>query len=1039
MTMLVVCPFVSAFGQAKNVVVSGVITDEKGEPLPGASVIVEGTTEGQVTDIDGKYKIRVLSDKTLVFSFIGYKSQSFISRSTRTLNVALQPDTKLLDEVVVVGYGTMKRSDLTGSVSSVNAKDLENFKSASVVDALRGMIAGVNVTTFDGTPGAALDISIRGVGSVTGDTSPLYIVDGFEVSDINHIAKQDIKSIEVLKDASASAIYGARAANGVILVTLKDGHVGRPQISYNGSASYRVLSERIDMMTPYDFVDLQVELYDYLAEDKKKSNPYFKEGTDGDGNPYKYQSLEDYIGVNGVDWQDEAFRPTWSQSHDFSVRGGTKETQYLASFSHYDEDGIFVNSGYEKNNARLKFTHKIFKWMTFSATVDYANEKTIGAGTSGSTLGNLLRYRPIGSMSLSLEQLRSDPEDLDANQDEPTYNELVNIRNTQQDVNSDRWNANGFLSIRLGKDFTFKTSGSYNITTTRTNKFYKNGTTSADRGTGPYGNSKFQRSLRYGVTNQLTYDKTFEKKHKVNAVLGQEASFYGKEDLYGEAKQFSTDELGTDNLGLGAVASAVTSSRIESNRQSFFIRGFYSYDSKYMLTATFRADASSVFSQKNKWGYFPSFSAAWNASNEPWLKDIDWLSNLKVRTGWGMVGNDRISSYLSLDLYDSKKYGVGSSQTIVLSPAHLPNPNLKWEAAMTTNLGIDAGFFADRLNVTIDAFIKDSKDLLLAQDLTLASGFASQQQNVGKLRNMGIEFTLNSINISKKNFSWTTDFNISFIRNTLVSLDSGKQYMLSKSNMTTSYAAYDYIAQVGQPLGNMYGYVFDGVYQYSDFEVHPDGSYHLRPGVVDISGYAGIKPEEFADKYPGFVKYKDLDGDGKITDADRTVIGNGQPDFFGGLTNTFYLYGVDLSFMLQFTYGNDIFNAQRLYLNQTDIGQKNMAGEVRDRWRPNNASNTMPSATGILRYDKTSRYIEDGSFLRLRNITVGYTLPQKWTRRIQVSKLRLYASADNLFILTRYTGYDPEVNMSKSPLMPGFDYGAYPKSKVFTFGIELNF
>lgn len=358
---------------------------------------------------------------------------------------------------------------------------------------------------------------------------------------------------------------------------------------------------------------------------------------------------------------------------------------------------------------------------------------------------------------------------------------------------------------------------------------------------------------------------------------------------------------------------------------------------------------------------------------------------------------------------------------------------------MTTNLGIDAGFFADRLNVTIDAFIKDSKDLLLAQDLTLASGFASQQQNVGKLRNMGIEFTLNSINISKKNFSWTTDFNISFIRNTLVSLDSGKQYMLSKSNMTTSYAAYDYIAQVGQPLGNMYGYVFDGVYQYSDFEVHPDGSYHLRPGVVDISGYAGIKPEEFADKYPGFVKYKDLDGDGKITDADRTVIGNGQPDFFGGLTNTFYLYGVDLSFMLQFTYGNDIFNAQRLYLNQTDIGQKNMAGEVRDRWRPNNASNTMPSATGILRYDKTSRYIEDGSFLRLRNITVGYTLPQKWTRRIQVSKLRLYASADNLFVLTRYTGYDPEVNMSKSPLMPGFDYGAYPKSKVFTFGVELNF
>ena len=1029
----------AAWSQAKLVTVSGTVTDEKGEPLAGASVIVEGTTDGQITDVDGKYKIRVYSDKVLEFSFIGYKTQTFLARSTRTLNVALQPDTKLLDEVVVVGYGTMKRSDLTGSVASVSSKTLENFKTPSAIDALRGMVAGVNITTTDGAPGAEYDIHIRGVGSVTGDTSPLYIVDGFEVSDIAYLAKQDIKSIEVLKDASASAIYGARAANGVILVTTKEGHVGHTEISYNGSASYSILSSRLDVMNPYEFVDLQVELYDYNASDKIDKNPYFKVGNNSDGTPRRFQTLDDYIGVEGIDWQNEAFRPTWSQSHDVSVRGGTKSTKYLASFSHFDKEGLFVNSSYQKNTARLKVSHDIFKWMTFSATIDYSNTKTTGASTTGSVLGNILRYRPIAGYNTSLEKLRWSTEDTDASEDEPIFNELVNISNTVRSDISDRWNANGALNIKLGKNLTFRTSGQYSIQTTRKNKFYKNGTSAADRGTGPYGSSDFDRSLRYGVTNQLTYSKTFDKVHEVNVMLGQEASSHIKEGFFGEAKEFPTDELGTDNLGLGAVASSVTSDKQQSNRLSFFLRAFYGYEDKYMLTATVREDASSVFSQKHKWGCFPSFSAAWNMKKEDWMSSINWLSNLKIRAGWGMVGNDRISNYLSMQLYNAKKYGIGSMQTTVIYPAHLPNLDLKWEAAMTTNVGIDAGFFLDRLNLTVDAFIKDSKDLLLAQDLTFVTGFESQQQNVGKVRNKGLEITVNSINFTRRNFSWTTDFNISFIRNTLVSLDSGKTYLLSRSNMASSYAAYDYISEVGKPLGSMYGFVFDGVYQYSDFEVHADGSWHLRPGVTDISGYAGIKPEEFANKYPGFVKYKDITGDGKITDDDRTVIGNGQPDFYGGITNSFYIYGVDFSFMFQYVYGNDVFNAQRLYMNQTDIGNRNMAGEVRDRWRKNHASNSIPSAKGILRYDKTSRYIEDGSFLRLQNLTVGYTLPQKWTRKIFVSKLRLYATAENLFCLTKYSGYDPEVNVSKSVLMPGFDYGAYPKSKVFTFGVELNF
>jgi len=1022
----------SAYAQAKLVTVSGVVTDEKGEPLAGASVVVENTSQGIITDVDGKYTIKTLSDKILVYSFIGYKSQSLLARSNRTLNISLEPDTKLLDEVVVVGYGTMKRSDLTGSVSSVSAKALENFRTSSVASALGGMIAGVNVTSIDGAPGSGFDIKIRGVGTVTGDSAPLYIVDGFEVSDIDYLARHDIKSIEVLKDASACAIYGSRAANGVVLVTTKSGHVGRPDISYNGSASYRAISKHLDVLNPYEFVEYQMEL-----NPEKYKGMYYKEGVDQNGAPYRYQTLEDYRNVEGVNWQDEAFRPTWSQNHDISVRGGNKTSQYLASFSHYDEDGIFTNSSYAKNSARLKLNQQIFKWMTFAATIDYTNTDTRGVGTSAGILSNILMYRPVGGLFTTDYDLRYNPVDpiMDELQTQSNsfYNPIINAEKTTKNIRTDKWNAYASLNMQFGKHFSFRTSGNYSLQTNRVDNFYHDGTSTADRGSGPYGNSQYRRYMRWGITNQLNYLQVFNRKHRVNVVLGQETSYVLDENLYGEAKDFPLDELGPDNLGLGAVPSMVTTYKADNRRLSFFARAFYSYDNRYMLTATMRADASSVFSTRHKWGYFPSFAFAWNMSNEAWLKDVNWISNMKLRAGWGMVGNDRITNYLSLSLYDSYKYGVGSQQVVVLTPSALANKDLKWEASMTTNLGLDLGFFNDRLNLTLDGFIKDSRDLLLSQDMAYSSGFAKQMQNIGQIRNSGVEISISSINFNKTNFSWRTDFNISFIRNTLMSLQSGKDYMLTNSGISTSFTQNDYIAKVGQPLGSMYGYVFDGVYQTSDFEMHADGKLYLRPGVTDISDHSGVA------LVPGFIKYKDITGDGKITPDDRTIIGNGQPDWYGGITNSFYLYGVDLSFMFQYSYGNEIFNAQRLVANQTDLQMTNMLGEVRNRWREGNASNTVPSATGIIRYDITSRFIEDGSFLRLKNVTIGYTLPYRWMRKLYVKKLRLYASADNVFVLTKYSGFDPEVSVLRHCMMPGFDLGAYPKSRVFTFGVELNF
>ena len=415
------------------------------------------------------------------------------------------------------------------------------------------------------------------------------------------------------------------------------------------------------------------------------------------------------------------------------------------------------------------------------------------------------------------------------------------------------------------------------------------------------------------------------------------------------------------------------------------------------------------------------------------MKDITPISNLKLRLGWGTVGNDRITNYLSMDLYTSSKYGLGQQLATVLSPKQLANKDLKWEGSTTANLGIDLGLFQNRLNFTADFFIKNTKDLLLEQKLAYVTGFNSQWQNIGKIQNKGIELNINSTNIKTRHFSWQTDFNISFIKNTLKELQSGTSYVQSATKFNSNFNGNDYISIVGSSLGQMYGYVFDGVYQTSDFNMLPNGTMQLKPGIADISTHAGKTV------VPGMVKYKDMDGDGVITPDDRTTIGNGQPDWYGGITNTFNYKNIDFSFMFQFQYGNDIYNATRMFNTQSQDERSNQLVEVADRWTPTHASNRVPSAKGYVKYELYSRFIEDGSFLRLKNITLGYTLPKKWTRKAYINRLRVYGTAQNLFCFTKYSGYDPEVNMKSSPLMPGFDWGAYPKSRVFTFGVEVQF
>ena len=896
---------------AQNTTLKGVIVDETDTPLIGATVQVKGTSTGSITDFDGNYTIKANKGAVITFSYIGYKTQEIKFTGQPTVNIKMVPDNQTLDEVVVVGYGTMKRSDLTGSVASIAAKDVEGFKTSSVAGALGGQIAGVQITSTDGTPGAGFSINIRGVGTLTGDSSPLYIVDGFEVDDIDYLSNSDIESIEILKDASSSAIYGARAANGVVLISTKSGKIGKPIINYNGSASYRKISKKLDVLSPYEFVKLQGEV------NSKYSDSYFKTGNDDNGNPYRYQSLDDYIGVSGVNWQDETFNPTWSQDHSLSIMGGTEDTKYNASFSRYIENGIFKNSGFNKTTGKFRLDQKLSKSLSFNFTVNYALTNREGVGTSGDSgrfnmLAQILSARPTGGLKLTDEELLAsaiDPEMLESGESLAQVNPVKQTESVTNNKRAEMWSGNASATWQIIKGLTFKTSGTYNTTNNRTDIFYKDGSKEAYRnGQKPYGRTQMGRDVRWTNSNNLTW-KQKVKKHNYDIMLGHEVSFKSTEYLLGEAMDFPFDNLGNDYLGLGATPSRVESSYSEKTLLSFFARGNYNYDNRYLFTATVRADGSTVFSNKNKWGFFPSFSAAWRVSEEAFMKDVEWVSNFKVRLGWGIVGNDRISNYLSMDLYEANKYGIGNNTVTVLTPKQLKNANLKWEGASSVNLGVDLGFFDNRLNVTADFFIKDTKDLLLAQSLAHVTGFDSQMQNIGKIQNKGIELSFNSTNIQTRNFTWQTNFNISFIKNTLKGLASGVESMYARSGFDSNFTAYDYIATVGQSLGLIYGYEFDGIYQSSDFYTTPDNQLILKEGITNNARYGTVKP--------GVVKYKDQDGDGIITTNDRTVIGNAMPKWYGGITNTFNYKGIDFSFMFQFNYGNDIYNATRLYATQS--------------------------------------------------------------------------------------------------------------------------
>ena len=597
---------VSIITFAQGVTVKGTVLDENQEPLIGATVQVKGESTGAAADLDGNFTLKAKKNATLVVSYIGYLTQEVRLQGKTQVTIQLTPDSKTLDEVVVVGYGTMKKSDLTGSVASVASKDTEGFQTSSVAGALGGQIAGVQITSTDGTPGAGFNISIRGVGTLTGDASPLYIVDGFEVSDIDYLSNSDIESIEVLKDASSSAIYGARAANGVVLITTKSAKVGKTTVTYNGSATYRKISKTLDVLSPYEFARLQGDV------DAKFTDTYYKTGDETEGVPYKYQSLDDYIGVTGVDWQGETFNPTWSQDHNVTIMGGTDNTKYNGSLSRYVENGIFKNSGFDRTTAKFRLDQKINKKLSFNLTVNYAMTNRKGVGTSGDSgrfnmLAQILSARPTGGLKMTNEELLAsaiDPEMLASGESLAQVNPVKQAESVTNEKRAEMWSANASINWQIIKGLTFKTSGSYNTTNNRTDIFYRDGSKEAYRnGQKPYGRTQMGRDVRWTNTNTLTW-KDKVKKHNYDVMLAHEVSFRSSEYLLGEAMDFPFDNLGNDNLGLGATPSKVNTDYYDKTLLSFFARANYNYDNRYLLTATVRTDGSTVFSNKNKWGFF---------------------------------------------------------------------------------------------------------------------------------------------------------------------------------------------------------------------------------------------------------------------------------------------------------------------------------------------------------------------------------------------------------------------------------------------------
>lgn len=932
--------------------------------------------------------------------------------------------------------------------------ELLNTPVGSFDQTLGGRIAGVNVSSSEGTPGGTMNIVIRGNNSLTQDNSPLYVIDGFPVEDAaiaSTINPSDIESLDILKDASATAIYGARGANGVVIITTKKGKVGKAQITYDGSVTMHHVTRTIPMMDAYEFVKLQAETYP--ASIANSTGGYLMEYQG------KQWTLDDYRDIFQYDWQDEILRTALQHNHNIRLTGGTEGVRYNASVSYYNQDGILLNSGYERFQARANTVIKRDK-LDINLTTNYSRSIQTGSTpseTSYSGMNNLFYsvwgYRPVTYPNKSMESLLNDVMDeaIDSSNDY-RFNPIRSLKEEYRKYYINNLQLNGYVSYEFIKGLKLKVSGGYTYDARKNDQFNNSNTryggpTSTDKV-----NAQIIRNERLTWLNEntLTYQTNIKKKHFFNSLVG--ITFQNSDYEYYSLK---STHIPNESLGMAGMADGTlsSSSSLKSSwsMMSYLARLNYNYKSKYYATASFRADGSSKFSKKHRYGYFPSGSLAWNFMEEEFMDPIKKVVGAgKLRVSWGLTGNNRIGEYDYYALLQMLKEKQGDyisngsipsgvypfdndMSSVGMVPVSLPNEDLKWETTEQWNVGLDLSFFNERLNFTADVYRKTTRDLLLEASLPLVSGYYSATKNIGKVRNDGLELSLSTVNVQTKDFTWTSDFNIAFNKNEVLELAENQLSLTTAARFDQNYNSQpSYIAKVGLPMGMMYGYIYEGTYKYDDF-VKSGNSYTLKDNVPYFSSEANTQP--------GMPKYKDVNGDGIIDTNDRTIIGRGLPIHTGGFTNSFTYKGFDLSVFFQWSYGNDIMNANRLFFENAG-GKKdlNQFASYANRWTPENPESDIPAATKSASNNViSSRIIEDGSYLRLKTVTLGYTFPKALIAKAKLSNARVYVAAQNLWTWTSYSGYDPEVSVRNSALTPGLDFSSYPRAFTLSFGVNLGF
>ncbi|WP_443937491.1 SusC/RagA family TonB-linked outer membrane protein [Pedobacter sp. MW01-1-1] len=1065
------CAFGVATVHAQNRQLTGTVKDKKdGQPIVGVSVLIKDSKVGTSTDGDGNFKISIpAKGAILVFNYVGYKSKSIAVTNETKLNVSLEEDANTLQEVTVnIGYGTVKKEALTGSVSSLGGKDIEQFPVANVAQALAGKLAGVSVLTTEGSPGADINIKVRGGSSLTGDNSPLYVVDGVQVENaLSLLSPNEIESIDVLKDVASTAIYGSRGANGVFIITTKSGKNGRNIVSFDVYGGARQIVNTLDVMNPYEYVKYQYELYNNNTSQDVKDSFAKRYGT--------FEDLDIYKNIPNIDWQDKVFgRTAWSNTEALNLSGGNEKTTYSLTLNNTKEDGIMLNSGFKRTFANFRFDHKLSQKIKVNFNVRYSRQETDGVGTSNTgsqgnnRLRNAVRYQPYSGGSDSGDFFDADY--LTTNLSNP-------ITLANQELKFDYLNSfigSGSFQYQILNNLTFKTTLGLTYTDRKTNGF--NGPVSglARNNAGLPVVTLFNSNQRNVLnTNTLSYKPNLGPDHSLDLMVGQEFNMVDLQSNASTTKWFPVNITADEAFSsiqkaeppTGSVQDKPTSAVSGNHQLSFFGRAAYGYKSKYFFTFNLRADGSSFFAPGQQWGYFPSGQFAWRASEEQFFKDwnIDWMDNFKVRVSYGAAGNNRIGQDLFRALYSANSTQGGyaasdASVTTGLIPgAVMPNPNITWETNVSQGIGIDIDLFKKRLNLTLDYYNNKTNNLLLLANIPPITGYSTQQQNVGKTQNRGFEMQLNYLAVKNKDFTYSTGLNLSFNRNKILGLQGGVTSYVTASGWVNSLN--DFLVQVGQPVGQFYGFESDGRYTIDDFNYvqNTNGSYTytLKADVPNARVLLGNREPQ-----PGDMKVKKLSSSSSmlIGDDDRTVLGVAQPKMEGGFNNQFAYKNFDFTVFMNFSVGSKVYNANKIeFTSQYNVKDNNLLSVMNDRWQnfnengvkvtdptllaAMNANTSMWTPTGG-NYSLYSYAVEDGSFLRITNVTLGYTLPTKLMAKTGfISKLRVYGTVNNLWTITGYSGYDPEANTrgKVNPLTPGVDYAAYPRSRYILAGINMVF